>query len=343
MPNWIATLEKYGIPYVSTLMGHERVVAGAYYFNLIGTYGNREANWAIQNCDLLIVVGARLDVRQTGADTNDFARQAKIVQIDLDPAQLNNRIKAELSIHSASETFFDYFKIDEDSFRRKQDDWITQLAALKTRFATDEYLDWEISPSVVFGLIKKAMTGKPVDYVCDVGNHQMWAAQNLRLEENQAVHYSGGMGAMGFALPAALGVAISSGHKTIVITGDGSLQINIQELDTLKCQQLDVTIIVMNNRSLGMVKNFQDMYFDGRNQSTQKGYSYPVFTELANAYGIRSRYVSSRSELVNAIEEISLTSTPFLLELEMPYATECRPRLAFGNKLDEQIPSLEQW
>jgi acetolactate synthase-1/2/3 large subunit len=338
MPDWIAELESNGVPYVSTLMGHERVVAGNHYFNMIGSYGNREANWAVQNCDLLIVVGARLDVRQTGSNTEDFARNAKIVQIDIDPAQLNNRIQADLSIRCDAEAFFDRFNIDGTTFRAKQPDWVAQLVALKTRSDADEYAEWEISPSEMFKLLNKTMTGKPVDYVCDVGNHQMWAAQSLRLESNQAAHYSGGMGAMGFALPAALGVARSSGHKTIVITGDGSLQINIQELDTLQRQQLDVAIIVMNNHSLGMVKNFQDMYFDGRNQSTKEGYSCPSFTELGKAYGIKSLYVSTRAELEKAIEKIASSTEPSLLEVGMPYATECRPRLAFGKRLDEQVP-----
>lgn len=340
MAEWVEQLETNGIPYISTLMGHERVVAGPHYFNMIGSYGNREANWAVQNCDLLIVVGARLDVRQTGSSTNDFARNAKVVQIDIDLAQLNNRIQADLSIHCDAQTFFDRFKIDSSTFRAKRAEWIEQLVSLRTKSTADEYTDWAISPSRLFGLLHKAMAGKPVDYVCDVGNHQMWAAQSLRLEKNQAAHYSGGMGAMGFALPVALGVARSSGHKAIVITGDGSLQINIQELDTLQRQQLDVSLIVMNNHSLGMVKNFQDMYFDGRNQSTKEGYSCPSFTELAKAYGIRSLYVSSQLELERAIDEISRTATPFLLEVAMPYATECRPRLAFGKKLDEQFPYL---
>lgn len=340
MPEWIASLEANGIPYVSTLMGHERVSAGAHYFNMIGSYGNREANWAIQNCDLLIVVGARLDVRQTGADLDDFARKAKIVQIDIDHAQLNNRIQSDLSICSDAEAFFRRFQIDAGTFPSKRADWTSQLVALRSRFAADEYADWEISPSELFKQLNQAMSGTPVDYVCDVGNHQMWAAQSLRLEKNQAAHYSGGMGAMGFALPAALGVARSSGHKTIVITGDGSLQINIQELDTLRRLQQDVAIIVMNNHSLGMVKNFQDMYFDGRNQSTKKGYSCPSFAELAKAYDIKSFVATSRAELAKAIEEIAQATGPVLLEVVMPYATECRPRLEFGNKLDNQLPKL---
>lgn len=337
---WINALEANAIPYVSTLMGHERVIAGAHCFNLIGSYGNREANWALQNCDLLIVVGARLDVRQTGSDTDDFARRAKIVQIDIDPAQLNNRIQADLVILSDTENFFKQFPIRNNTFPEKNASWISKLLAMRTRSFADEYADWEISPSQLFKQLNIAMAGKPVDYVCDVGNHQMWAAQGLRLEKNQAAHYSGGMGAMGFALPAALGIALASGQKAIVVTGDGSLQINIQELDTLKRQQLDVSIIVMNNHSLGMVKNFQDMYFDGRNQSTKTGYSCPSFTKLAKAYGIDAFSVSTRVELVKAIEMIASTGSPILLEIIMPYATECRPRLAFGKKLDEQHPEI---
>lgn len=340
MQKWIAGLESNGIPYVSTLMGHERVVTGQHCFNMIGSYGNREANWAVQNCDLLIVVGARLDVRQTGSNTDDFARNAKIVQIDIDPAQLNNRIQVDLSICTDAETFFGKFGINRNTFPANQADWILHLTELRTRSAVDEYADWELSPNVIFKMLNKAISGKAVDYVCDVGNHQMWAAQSLRLQDNQAAHYSGGMGAMGFALPTALGVARSSGHKAIVITGDGSLQINIQELDTLKRQQLDVAIIVMNNHSLGMVKNFQDMYFDGRNQSTKEGYSCPSFIELGKAYGIKSLYVSNPVELEKAITEVVLTSAPIIVEMAMPYATECRPRLAFGKKLDEQVPVL---
>jgi acetolactate synthase I/II/III large subunit len=341
MPNWIAALETNGIPYVSTLMGHERVVADEHYFNMIGSYGNREANWAVQNCDLLIVIGARLDIRQTGSNTDDFAREAKVVQIDIDSAQLNNRIRADISICCGAESFFEHFTIDSMAFPRMLSDWVSRLVAMRTRFSVDEYTDWEISPNALFGLLNNAMKDIPVDYVCDVGNHQMWAAQNIRLKDNQSVLYSGGMGAMGFALPAAIGAAFVSNHKTVVITGDGSIQMNIQELDTLKRMQLNITIIVMNNHSLGMVKNFQDMYFDGRNQSTKQGYSCPSFVDLAKAYGIETLYITKLNQFSEALHRIKTVSTPLLIEIEMPYATECRPRLAFGKKLDEQYPFTE--
>lgn len=340
MDEWLLAADTLGIPYVSTLMGHERVVARNSYFNMIGSYGNREANWAVQNCDLLIVVGARLDIRQTGADVEDFARKARIVQIDIDSAQLGNRVQADLNICATSESFFKAFPLSAAAFPGLDPNWIAELSKRRDQSGINEYADWEISPSEVFKKLNRELANQTLDYVCDVGNHQMWAAQSLRLSSNQAVHYSGGMGAMGFALPTALGVALQSQNKVVVITGDGSLQINIQELDTLNRLGLDMTIIVMNNSVLGMVKNFQDMYFDGRDQSTKKGYSSPSFADIAAAYGIEAHRANSAADMDRLLNLISQHKGPLLIELMMEGATECRPRLAFGSKLDEQYPKL---
>jgi acetolactate synthase-1/2/3 large subunit len=340
MDEWLLAADAAGIPYVSTLMGHERVVARNNYFNLIGSYGNREANWAVQNCDLLIVVGARLDVRQTGADTADFARKAKIVQIDIDPAQLGNRVQADLNICATAESFFRSFPLRASAFLELDKRWPADLSMQRDRAQSNEYADWEISPSELIKKLNHILAKQPVDYVCDVGNHQMWAAQNLRLSANQAVHYSGGMGAMGFALPAALGIALSSGHKAIVITGDGSMQINIQELDTLNRLGLDLIVIVLNNSVLGMVKNFQDMYFDGRDQSTKKGYSSPSFTDIAVAYGVAAHRIDHAADMDRVLPLIADHKGPLLIEVMMEGATECRPRLAFGSKLDDQFPYI---
>lgn len=340
MDQWLLAAEAAGIPYVTTLMAHERVIARSNYFNMIGSYGNREANWAVQNCDLLIVVGARLDVRQTGSDAEDFARNAQIVQIDIDPSQLDNRVHADLNICATAESFFRAFQLHAATFPKKDNTWLAELSTHRTRAQINEYPDWIFSPSAVFKKINHALAHQAVDYVCDVGNHQMWAAQNLRLSPGQAVHYSGGMGAMGFALPAALGIAIQSQNKVVVITGDGSLQINIQELDTLNRLGLDMIILVMNNSTLGMVKNFQDMYFNGRDQSTSKGYSSPSFTDIAAAYGISAFRVVNADDLDRVVSTITERKGPMLIEIIMDGATECRPRLAFGSKLDEQFPKL---
>jgi acetolactate synthase I/II/III large subunit len=339
LEQWLITANSLGIPFVSTLMGHERVVVQNSYFNMIGSYGNREANWAIQNCDLLIVIGARLDVRQTGADVDDFARNATIVQVDIDTAQINNRVQIDLGICLSAQAFFTEFPLTKNLFDNKDQSWLDILIEKRAHSYRNEYLDWKISPFQIFEILNKSMSNKVVDYVCDVGNHQMWAAQNLRILSGQAVHYSGGMGAMGFALPTALGVAIKSQNKVIVITGDGSLQINIQELDTLKRLNLDVVIIVLNNSMLGMVKNFQDMYFNGRDQSTSKGYSTPSFAKIARAYEIESVVVENASELSNTFNHVLNQKGPYLIEVLMEGASECRPRLAFGSKLDEQYPT----
>ena len=338
---WIQGLERIGVPYVSTLMGHERVRAGNGYFNMIGAYGNREANWAVQNADLLIVIGARLDVRQTGADHADFARAAKIVQVDADPGQLDNRVRTGLAIHADAERFMSALPLGERLFPQIDPGWMQSLRQIRSTVDFDEYPDWQISPTALFKAINATMRGEAVDYVCDVGNHQMWAAHGLRIGPGQAAHYSGGMGAMGFGLPAAIGVALQTGRRGLVLTGDGSLQVNIQELDTLARLGLDIGLIVMNNNSLGMVKNFQDLYFDGRDQSTRKGYSCPDFSRVAQAYGIEARRVGKAADLAPALQEMKGRRGPYLLELDMPYATECRPRLAFGRKLDEQLPPLE--
>lgn len=340
MDGWLKNADELGIPYVATLMGHERVIARNNYFNMLGSYGNREANWAVQNCDLLIVVGARLDVRQTGSDVEDFARKAKVVQIDIDPAQLGNRVQAELNICATSEEFFNSFSMSRNTFPNLDASWLIELVKQRKQADLNEYTDWEISPSQVMKKLNEILAKQAVDYVCDVGNHQMWAAQSLRLSSGQAIHYSGGMGAMGFALPTAIGVALQSQRKTVVITGDGSLQINIQELDTLNRLSLDMTIIVMNNSVLGMVKNFQDMYFDGRDQSTKKGYSSPVFTDIAKAYGIEAHRVDSAADTGRVLSLIAEHKGPLLIEIMMDGATECRPRLAYGSKLDEQFPKL---
>lgn len=340
MDEWLLTTDTQGIPYVSTLMGHERVVARNNYFNMIGSYGNREANWAVQNCDLLIVVGARLDIRQTGGDVEDFARKARVVQVDIDPAQLDNRVHADLNICATAENFFKAFQLQASDFPSLDKNWLVELTKQRDRAQFNEYADWEVSPSELFKKLNKILAEQPVDYVCDVGNHQMWAAQSLRLSPGQAVHYSGGMGAMGFGFPAALGVALQSHHKTVVISGDGSMQINIQELDTLNRLQLDLAVIIMNNAVLGMVKNFQDMYFDGRNHSTKKGYSSPSFINIAKAYGIAAHLINNAEEMDKVLPLIATHKGPLIIEVMMEGATECRPRLAFGAKLDEQLPKL---
>ncbi|MCW8886167.1 MAG: thiamine pyrophosphate-binding protein [Motiliproteus sp.] len=337
-PEFVEYLKTINVPYVASLMGMERLPKCDHHLGMIGSYGHRSANYAIQNCDFLLVVGSRLDVRQTGADTEDFARGAVVAQVDIDSGQLENRVAADLSIHASSESL--YANMLQNKIPAFSNAWISHLKHFCKQTDFDEYANLSLSPHKVLQLISELNHGEPCHYVMDVGNNQMWGATCLNLSEGQTMHHSGGMGAMGFSLPAAIGVALGSGERTISINGDGGLQINLQELDTVKRLNLDTKIIVFNNACLGMVKNFQDMYFEGNNQSTLVGYSVPDFVALGRAFGLESHRFSDFESIKNALPALMNKAGPMLLEFIVPDATDCRPRLSFGKKLDEQLPEL---
>ncbi|VAW64531.1 Acetolactate synthase large subunit [hydrothermal vent metagenome] len=337
---WLKYLIVNNIPYVSSLKGSEKTTSSKNYYGLIGAYGTRTANYAIQNCGLLIVVGSRMDIRQTGVNTDEFANKARVIQIDVDKSQLNNRVICDNVIHASSELFFKCFLNSKVTFKKDIAIW---GECLKTHFMStcvDEYSDWVISPFQLFSSLNKLFNHEKMQYVVDVGNNQMWAAHTLRLTEKQAAHYSGGLGTMGFAIPTSIGVYCVTTEMVVVIVGDGGAQLNIQELDIIAREQLPILVIVLNNSSLGMVRGFQEMYFDGRNTSTYwQGYS-SKFKEIGEAYNLESVAIDDLSKFTEIIEKFKSNPKPFLLEVLMPDARECRPRLEFGNSIDEQSPAV---
>jgi acetolactate synthase-1/2/3 large subunit len=335
---WLGQLKALDLPYVSSLKGAEKIAASANYLGMLGAYGTRTANHAVQNCDLLLVLGSRLDVRQTGAKPDDFARKAKIIQIDLMEGQLNNRVQTHASYVMELNTFFARFTLSQV---QKNEAWIAWSAELRAHFQVsfvNEYSDWLVSPFVIFSSLCELTRGLAVDYVADVGNNQMWAAHTLRLSDGQSMHHSGGLGAMGFAIPAAIGACSAGNKPVIVITGDGGAQLNIQELDIIARDQLPILVIVLNNHSLGMVHGFQEMYFEGRTSSTYwNGYT-PQFKAIGEAYGITGRVVMRDTDFHVPVREFLEAPRPMLIEVIMPDARECRPRLEFGKLIDQQIP-----
>lgn len=336
----IEQLMAVSLPYVSTLMGQGSIPWSDSYFGMVGSYGHRTANEAVQECDLLIVLGARLDVRQTGANVSTFARNAKIVQVDIDLGQIGNRVRCDLGLNISVDRFLEETKHLYRGYNVRDSQWPLILRRHQIKTLVDEYPDWEVSPFRSITDIVNVYKDLVVDFVCDVGNHQMWAAHCLKIGPKQSIHHSGGMGAMGFALPTAIGISAVTEGKTIVLTGDGSLQVNIQELDTISRLDADILIIVFNNKTLGMVKNFQDLYFNGRNQSTKNGYSSPAFSRVAQSFGIESYTVQNELGLREALVKSRVTKKPFLIEILMDYATECRPRLVFGNDINQQHPLI---
>lgn len=335
---WQKAISQAGIPHVSSLKGSEKCQALANYFGMIGSYGTRTANYAIQNCDLLVVLGSRLDVRQTGADIKDFARNAKMIQIDLDAEQLANRVKANIDIHADCDSFFSSFINASASAQQMDKAWSASLQQHWQQNYVDEYQDWSVSPFQICKSLERAFKNKPIHYVADVGNNQMWAAHSILLGEGQALHHSGGLGSMGFSIPTAIGVTYASGLPVVALTGDGGAQMNIQELDIIAREQLPVLTIVFNNESLGMVRAFQEMYFDGRNESTYwNGYS-SSFCNIGRAYNIKSFSTSCMDELNTLLISFANSPEPMLIEILMRDARECRPRLSFGLPIDKQYP-----
>lgn len=336
--DFLSKIVKLGIPYVSSLKGSEKTIDSTSYLGMLGAYGTRAANFAVQNCDLLLVLGSRLDVRQTGANADLFASQAKIIQIDIDQAQLNNRVRVEDAYCCNMDVFYKSFL--ESSFVLSIESWRVELSKVDRFFLKDEYSDWHLSPSRVFTCINSTFHDTKVQYVADVGNNQMWAAHSVRLAQGQMIHHSGGLGAMGFAIPTSLGIHYASQSPVIVITGDGGAQLNIQELDIIARERLPILTIVFNNYSLGMVRGFQELYFEGRNSSTfWNGYS-SEFVKLGEAYHIESYAMDTIESFMRCLSDFKANPRPYLIELIMSDARECRPRLEFGKPIDEQTPLI---
>jgi acetolactate synthase-1/2/3 large subunit len=258
------------LPVVTSLLGLDVIpFDNPQRVGFIGSYGNRWANIIIGNCDLLIVLGARLDIRQTGADTI-FFQNRKIYHVDCEKDEINNRIKNCVSINTDLKLFFNEFNKTKlkEVFELKKD-WVNFIANEKIKWPDVKELNTiGINPNVFMHIISKKST-KASAYLADVGSHQMWAAQSLEIDKRQQFLTSGGMGAMGFSLPASIGACLATNKSpVVVIIGDGCMQINIQELETISRNKLPIKIIVLNNESLGMIRQFQDSYFESRYQST---------------------------------------------------------------------------
>lgn len=333
-------VEKLGIPVVNSLLAVDALPAShGLRVGLIGSYGNRWANIALSESDLLLVVGSRLDVRQTGADTQSFKGSRKIFHVDCEAGELNNRVSDCITLVSDLKDFLKAAN-EKMSTREVNPSWLSKINALREKWPdTMELADiGGINPNSFFHRLS-AYSEKSYAFVVDVGQHQMWAAQSLDLNPHQRFITSGGMGAMGFALPTGVGTALACGQPVVVVAGDGGFQLNIQELQTIIRNKLPIKIVVLNNQCHGMVRQFQDSYFQGRVQSTVWGYSAPSFSSIAKAYGIESNKVENESKVDESLEQMweDLTK-PYLLEVIIDQKANAYPKMAFGKPISEMEP-----
>ncbi len=309
---------------------------------MIGSYGNRWANTAIGLSDYVLVLGSRLDVRQTGADVASFKANRTIYHVDCDPGEINNRISgcgymvADLGtfLHAAE-------SLARSTSCPEHHWWVDELSELRARWPDTAELDdiKGINPNVFMHQLSAA-SHNAASFVVDVGQHQMWAAQSVELTPAQTFITSAGMGAMGFGLPAAIGTAFSyPGRPIVLIAGDGSFQLNIQELQTVARNRLAIKMVVINNQCHGMVRQFQESYFDARYQSTYWGYSAPDFARVANAYGLEGCTVSDPDAVRGALQWLWRDpEAPCLLQVMVDTFANAYPKLAFGRPITEMEP-----
>ncbi len=335
-------LKKTNIPVVHSLMGKD-IVKSNYKYNLgfIGRWGNRYGNLTLANADLIIALGSRIDPLQTGRNVDGFSKSVKIIQVDIDPNELEARIPIDLPVLGNVKEFLK--KLNIHKFHVLIDPWHTKVLNYKKRYPHQYEIDQtdKIGNQIISCISDYSQNGDI--FAVDVGEHQMLVAQGLDVKEDQKVLFTGGLGSMGFALPAAIGAALGSGHRTIVITGDGGLQMNIQELEVIHSRNLPIKIFIINNASLHMVSLMQNGFLDGRHVGTKEDYSAPDFKKVGEAYGIKSYQASDMDEIKKIVMHCMRNDTPEIIDIQVTgEQMTVSPLLDYSRPFEDMVPYLDR-
>lgn len=332
-----AFLDKFGIPAVNTLMGYginpkdERLYLGG-----IGMHGSYYGNYAVVNADLIIALGVRFSDRITG-DPRRFAPNAKIVHVDVDPAEIGKNVHAEVPVVGDLRNVLEEFlKFD---FETDYSEWIEELQKVKQSHPlTYEKDEKFIKPQHV---IETASRYFPPDTIvaADVGQNQMWVAQFYRFRNPRSFLCSGGLGTMGYALPAGIGAKIGNPHKEVlVVAGDGGFQMNIQELMTINRYRLPVKIIVLDNNALGMVRQWQQLFFGCRYSATVLNDN-PDFAKIAEDTGIKALRIQKPEEVEGAIDALAHSKEPMLIHALVDPRENVIPMVPPGGDIGQPLLS----
>jgi acetolactate synthase-1/2/3 large subunit len=346
--------EQTGIPVALTLHGLGGFPSEHFLcLQMLGMHGTVYSNYAVNEADLLLAFGVRFDDRVTGK-VSEFAKHGKIVHIDVDPSELNKNKAAHIPIHSdlrhALRTMNEMLagsKLAKNEFGG-HGDWIRQVEewreAEPLRFADrDDAILSQFAIERLWQILKDQNRLGDTFVTTGVGQHQMWAAQYFRFNEPRTWITSGGLGAMGFGLPAALGVqAAHPGKLVIDIDGDGSVLMNIQELATAFTEKLPVKVLLLNNQHLGMVVQWEDRFHGGNRGHTYLGAGhdeapYPDFVALAKGFRCGTRRVSDKADVDEALEEMIDSTGPYVLDIEVPYQEHVLPMIPSGMTVRDII------
>src|SRR4051812_8211797 len=334
-----ATSDRF--PVTCTLMGlggfpgtHEQ------FLGMLGMHGSRAANYSMDEADLIVAIGARFDDRVTGK-LSEFAPRAKFIHIDIDPAEISKNVPAHIPIVGDVQKVLpkltrEYRALEADNSRLEG--WWQRIDGWRDKypFRYDDSQDSEIKPQRMVEAIYEATNGEAI-ITSDVGQHQMWAAQFYKFVEPRRWINSGGLGTMGFGLPSAMGAKAACPDQTVVcLAGDGSLIMNCQELATCVTEQLPVKVFLMNNGYLGMVRQWQELFWDRRYSSVEMGAS-PDWVKLADAFGAVGMRVTDKSEVVDAMKTALETDGPVVLDVHVTKEENCYPMIPAGQAARDMV------
>jgi acetolactate synthase-1/2/3 large subunit len=328
-------------PVTCTLMG-----LGAFpaphpqWLGMLGMHGTRAANYAMDEADLICAVGARFDDRITGK-LSEFAPKAKFIHIDVDPAEISKNVPAHIPIvgdakHVLSKLVVEYRALGGDT--KRMDEWWERIEGWREKYplAYEDSTDSEIKPQYMIQALHEATGGEAI-VTSDVGQHQMWAAQYYDFPQPRRWINSGGLGTMGFGLPAAMGAAVGCPDRTVCcIAGDGSVQMNAQELATCAQEKIPIKVFIMNNGYLGMVRQWQELFWDGRYSHVEMG-DYPDFVKLAEAHGATGMRFDDKATLVGDMKRAIATDGPVVVDVKVTRQENTYPMIPAGQAAREMV------
>ncbi|MBU9889281.1 MAG: acetolactate synthase large subunit, partial [Candidatus Omnitrophica bacterium] len=332
----VELVKKTGVPVTTTILG-----LGAFpethdaSLRMLGMHGTHYANYSVQNADVLIAVGARFDDRVTG-NVAKFAPRAKIVHIDIDPASISKTIRVDVPIVSDVKRALQLLIPLVTDRRQDIQPWLSQIAEWKKKFPLRYNASGQsIHPSYVIEKIGELTDHRAV-VVTGVGKHQMWTAQWYKFVRPRSMLTSGGLGTMGFGLPAAIGAQLGMPRETVVcIEGDGSFQMTMTELATAASHKVPVKVFIMNNGYYGMVRQWQQLFYKRRYSGSVIGSSNPDFMKLVGAYGILGIRMKRKGDVVPVIKKALAHRGPVIVQCDVAPEENVYPMVAAGNALDQ--------
>ena len=339
--------EKMQIPVVTTLLGKAAMpCSNPLNLGPVGMHGSKYANMAVTECDLLIAVGARFSDRVTGK-LSEFAPHAKVIHIDIDPAEIGKVRDPQVPIVGDAQGVVAAInaRLDKVEAQPRSAEWVETVFEWRERwpFYTEDFVDYpdRIAPEQVLEQLSNKLDPHESVVTTEVGQHQMWAHQHVHREESRTFISSGGLGTMGFGFPAAIGAKIGRPDAQVVcIAGDGSIQMNIQEMATALGNGVAVKVLVIDNNALGMVHQWQRLFYHERYSCTEFTAN-PDFVKLAEAYGWQAERIAHPDQISDALDRMLAADGPYLLDVIIPTAQTVYPMVAPGAAIDDIIGAID--